>query len=62
MGKRSREHRQAVIAGTEKPFRTSPDKPKPELPSKEELMGLAKASEVAGIAERAKVLKEKLGG
>ncbi len=28
MGKRSREHKQAVIAGTEEPFRTSPSKPK----------------------------------
>ncbi|KKL62218.1 hypothetical protein LCGC14_2187430 [marine sediment metagenome] len=28
MGRRKREHRLAVIAGTEKPFRTSPEKPR----------------------------------
>jgi len=39
MGKRKRLHKQAVIAGTEKPFRTSPDKPKKlELSASEAIM------------------------
>lgn len=32
MGKRKREHKEKVIAGTEAPFRTSPSKPKSPEP------------------------------
>lgn len=51
MGKRGREHRQAVIAGTEKPFRASPDKSKGiDLSASEKIM------------ERIRKLKEQKGG
>ncbi len=32
MGKRSREHKAAVIAGTKEPFRAAPDKPRTHEP------------------------------
>ena len=54
MGKRSREHRAAVIAGTEKPFRTSLGKIKvgeqPELSAAEK------------VQIRLQKLKEQQGG
>lgn len=54
MGKRSRLHKQAVIAGTEKPFRASPSKPKRgkfEEPSASEM-----------IMERIRAIKKATGG
>lgn len=51
MGKRSRLHKEAVIAGKEKPFRASPDKPKHEEHS---------ASE--SIMERVRKMKEQQKG
>ncbi len=54
MGKRKREHKQAVIAGTEKPFGTPPDEPKkgeqPQLSAPE------------SITDRVRRLKEQQGG
>ena len=54
MGKKDRLHRQAVIAGTEKPFRASSDKSK-----KGEQVKLS-ASEM--IMERIRKIKEQKGG
>ena len=51
MGKRKREHRLAVIAGTEKPFRTSPEKAKkgeqPVLSAAEAIMARIQAMKKA---------------
>ncbi len=58
MGRRSREHKKAVIAGTESPFRASPGKPKkePSPPEKVEtaVKELSKADE---LLERVRKLK-----
>ena len=47
MGKRKREHRAAVVAGTEQPVRTSPAKPKkgeqPKLSAPEIIMARIEA-------------------
>lgn len=56
MGKRSRKHKAAVIAGTEKPFRASPDKPK----TGEQLVKELSASDKR--MERIRKMKESQGG
>lgn len=48
MGKRSRLHKQAVIAGTEKPYRAGTDKP----PSTGFRVSMEKALELAGVPMR----------
>lgn len=55
MGKRSREHKKAVIAGKRKPFRASPDKPKKHEPDVGDVKEPSKATD---LLERAKKLKE----
>lgn len=54
MGRRKRKHKQDVAAGTEKPFRASPDKPKRGEPS---ISGKKELSKAMEILERVRRLK-----